>query len=233
MIRGKRHPFVGMSFFYTVFFFMECCKLEHMRITIIWFTVFVLLSVTVTTFAADLPSANRTTEVIVPIAVESPIEPVSGETVEPGLIYPVQAGTDESLLDEDELMKPDTRPLPDYPAPPIRESSDFFGLMLRMAFALGVTVALIVAIGWFLKGKIKGSVSRRMQVLDQFSFAPGKQVYLLQVYGRLLVVGSSGDRMVRLAEITDPDEKKEILLDVSHGITGKRFDEVLDDLENG
>lgn len=202
-----------------------------MRTIIICLTFMMLLAGSVIAPAVDLSPAGGTVEVTGPAAMAPPAEPVSSAPVEPGLMESIGNGTDESLLSEDELMKPDKRPLPDYPAPPIRESGDFFGLMLRMLIALGFTVTLIVATGWFLKGRIRKNVSRSMQVLDQFSFAPGKQVHLLQVYGRLLIVGSSGDRMVRLAEITDPDEKKEILLSVSHGITGKKFDEVLGDLE--
>lgn len=77
----------------------------------------------------------------------------------------------------------------------------FFTLAAIVA-ALGVVLILVRR---YTAGQITRHAGTQFRVIGQLSLQPKKQVYLLLVADRLLVVGAGDQAMTTLAEITDPE----------------------------
>jgi flagellar biogenesis protein FliO len=90
-------------------------------------------------------------------------------------------------------------------------------ILFKMLAALFLTIGLIVLCVWGLKvfwGKqgweSKQSSDRPLKVLASAHLAPRKQVHLIEVGKRILVVGSGRDEVTSLGVIQDPEEMEMI-----------------------
>jgi flagellar biogenesis protein FliO len=93
----------------------------------------------------------------------------------------------------------------------------FWYTVFRLLAALVLTIGLIVLCVWGLKvfwgkqgWKDKQSGDRPLKVLASAHLAPHKQVHLVEVGKRILVVGSGRDEVTSLGVIQDPEEMEMI-----------------------
>jgi flagellar biogenesis protein FliO len=81
--------------------------------------------------------------------------------------------------------------------------------LLKAFFTLAAIVAalfvVLVIVRRYAAGQITRNSGTQFRVIGQLALQPKKQVYLLLVADRLLVVGAADQAMTTLAEITDPD----------------------------
>jgi flagellar biogenesis protein FliO len=138
-------------------------------------------------------------------------------------------GSSENTLNFENGSSENTlsRKFSDYSEPPIKNDIDFYKLLFKMFFATVFVVAIILAIFVFLSKKGSLIRNRNMSLLDQFQFAPGKFVYLVEIYGKLFILGVSGDNITMISEITSIEEKRYIKLEVSQKKKIKKFDELI------
>ena len=84
----------------------------------------------------------------------------------------------------------------------------------RVLGALGIVIGLILALRWCGKWIFPAasgrSGSRAVEVLSRAPLSPKRQVVLLRIGRRIVVVTESGSQMNTLCEITDPDEVSEL-----------------------
>ena len=92
--------------------------------------------------------------------------------------------------------------------------------MVRMASALGVVLALILA----LLAVARSSVGRRLlpvggtpliKILGNGHLGSRKQIMLVAVAGEVLILGTTATDLVLLGTITDPEQLKTLLSDSS------------------
>ena len=83
------------------------------------------------------------------------------------------------------------------------------GTLLKAFFTLGAIVAVLavvlVLVRRYTAGQLAAKSGTQFRVIGQLALQPKKQVYLLLVADRLLVVGAADQGMTTLAEITDPE----------------------------
>lgn len=81
--------------------------------------------------------------------------------------------------------------------------------LLKAFFTLAAVVAALAVVLVLVRRYTAGQISRhagtQFRVIGQLALQPKKQVYLLLVADRLLIVGAADQSMTTLAEITDPD----------------------------
>ncbi len=81
--------------------------------------------------------------------------------------------------------------------------------LLKAFFTLAAVVAVLavvlVVVRRYAAGQISAKSGAQFRIIGQIALQPKKQVYLLLVADRLLVVGAADQGMTTLAEITDPE----------------------------
>lgn len=90
------------------------------------------------------------------------------------------------------------------PLPPYDESH-FFDELMNMLITLGFIVALFIALAWIMKKmqvtRVRyGNESSEIKVIDQRSFSPKSTLYLLEVYGKFLLIADSANGISTIAE---------------------------------
>lgn len=78
--------------------------------------------------------------------------------------------------------------------------------VLRVVGALAVLVPLAYLTTRLVGSRVGLRPGRAMRLVDTLPLGPGRALYLVEVGGRMLVIGVSGQRMERLAAVTDPEE---------------------------
>ncbi|MDO8690649.1 MAG: flagellar biosynthetic protein FliO [Dehalococcoidia bacterium] len=96
-------------------------------------------------------------------------------------------------------------------------SSDWLGPLAGMAVKLAFVIVLIYLVIRILKryvyrGAPATSARKPVSVLSSVSLAPNRMVYVLEVAGKLLVVGATSSQMSLLTEVTDPQSVEEVRL---------------------
>jgi len=95
---------------------------------------------------------------------------------------------------------------------------DLWESMVRMASALGIVLALILA----LLAVARSAVGRRLlpiggtplvKVLGSGQLGARKQIMLVAVAGEVLILGTTANDLIPLGKITDPDRLKTLLTD--------------------
>lgn len=95
---------------------------------------------------------------------------------------------------------------------------DLWESVVRMASALGIVLALILA----LLAVARSTVGRRflpvggtplVQILGSGQLGSRKQIMLVAVAGEVLILGTTATDLVPLGKITDPDRLKTLLAD--------------------
>jgi flagellar biogenesis protein FliO len=101
---------------------------------------------------------------------------------------------------------------------------DLWESMVRMASALGVVLALILA----LLAVARSSVGRRLlpmggtsliKILGTGHLGSRKQIMLVAVAGDVLILGTTATDLVLLGKITDPVQLKTLLADSSTALS--------------
>ncbi len=96
-------------------------------------------------------------------------------------------------------------------------SSDWLGPLAGMVVKLAFVIALIYLVVRILKryvyrGAPVASARKPVSVLSSVSLAPNRTVFVLDVAGKLLVVGATSSQMSLLTEVTDPQAVEEMRL---------------------
>ena len=78
--------------------------------------------------------------------------------------------------------------------------------VLRVVGALAVLVPLAYLTTRLVGSRVGLRPGRAMRLVDTLPLGPGRALYLVEVGGRMLVIGVSGQWMERLAAVTDPEE---------------------------
>lgn len=105
-----------------------------------------------------------------------------------------------------------TAPLP-LPEEAPNPSPGIFSTLVRLLFALGLTIGLIFATVWGLKiiwekkgWNALGDENKPIRVLTSAFLAPRKTIHLVEIGKRILVVGVGNDEVSCLDVITNPEE---------------------------
>lgn len=106
---------------------------------------------------------------------------------------------------------------------------DLWDSLVRMASALGVVLALILA----LLAVARSSVGRRLlpvggtpliKILGQGHLGSRKQIMLVAVAGEVLILGTTAADIVLLGHVTDPQQVNSLLSDSSPASGAGRSD---------
>ena len=110
-----------------------------------------------------------------------------------------------------------------YSEPHPLEEVNIWGALARSVVALGLVLSLMGGAVLFLRRYMPsvagGSTLNPVRVIGRVGLGPKQAIVLLQLPGRILVVGSAGGQLTTLAEITDPKDMAQ-LLQAAPGLPG-------------
>ena len=81
-------------------------------------------------------------------------------------------------------------------------------LLLGLSWKLGLVLALIYAVLWVAKRLTRVQVGRdpgQLRVVETVGLGPNRSLHLVQVGGRLLLVGATAQEITALADLTGVD----------------------------
>jgi flagellar biogenesis protein FliO len=123
---------------------------------------------------------------------------------------PLAVPTTQNALESTALRQPSGNTTPAQ-----RTTLSAGGEILKLFFALGIVIVLILLLRWLLQRylgvNVGGGKSGLVRVVSRTTLSPRQQVVLLQVGRRIVVVGDSAGTLTALAQITDDDEVANIL----------------------
>jgi flagellar biogenesis protein FliO len=130
-------------------------------------------------------------------------EPVSLPEAPPPLEAPSLTGTDREPV----------FPIEDLIGKPTKETDRFLSEFLNMLATLGLIIALILFIAWFLKrmvnAKIEGAnASSSIKIIDRRNLSPKTMIYMIEVNGKGIIVAESQNGVANLGTYP-PDEEEE------------------------
>ena len=113
---------------------------------------------------------------------------------------------------------------------PRRSSVDvwaYIRIIVVLALMIGVIYAIFLVMKKFLK--VKEDTGDGVQLLTSRTLGPGKQVQVVFVHGRYLILGVTNDNINLLGEITDPKEIEHIELYANEQAaqSGQTFGEII------
>jgi flagellar biosynthetic protein FliO len=85
-------------------------------------------------------------------------------------------------------------------------------LFYKMVFAVLVVVALAVGVMYFLKKllpKIARLPAKQIRIVETVSLGQHRNIYLVEVAGRRLLIGGTNETITRLADLSEPAELSE------------------------
>ena len=113
----------------------------------------------------------------------------------------------------------------------IRRTSVDVGAYIRIIVVLALMIGAIYAIFRVMKKflKVKEDTGDGVQLLTSRTLGPGKQVQVVFVHGRYLILGVTNDNINLLGEITDPKEIEHIELYANEQAaeSGQTFGEII------
>lgn len=95
---------------------------------------------------------------------------------------------------------------------PLEEPTDkFTGELYNMLITLGMVIGVIFALSWFLKRFLNAKVQQdnansNIKVLERRSLSTKSGIYLLEVYGKILVIAESPAGFQHLTTINHPPD---------------------------
>ncbi|NLK51768.1 MAG: FliO/MopB family protein [Syntrophomonadaceae bacterium] len=93
--------------------------------------------------------------------------------------------------------------LPEYSEPAVQEAPGLGGLFFRIVLSLAVIVLLSYFLIRLISNRFKISTSEWVNVLDHLSLGPNRSIFLIDVAGKVLVLGITDHSMVKIMEIED------------------------------
>jgi len=98
-------------------------------------------------------------------------------------------------------------------APPLAEA-DLTGAIVKMLAALALVLAVLVGLYWllrrFLPGQAPGASGGAMRLIGRLPLGPKKGVALVEVAGRVLVLGLGEQNVTLLATIDDQEKIRQL-----------------------
>lgn len=92
------------------------------------------------------------------------------------------------------------------------------GAALRVVLALAILVpAAYLVTKAFSRQASRWAKGRAVRVIDTAVLGPNRSVHLVEVAGRVLVVGATPEQVTLLSEISDPERVAELLIATSPG----------------
>lgn len=85
-----------------------------------------------------------------------------------------------------------------------------WGDLLRVLGALAVLLPLAYVTARSAGSRLAMRSGRAMRLVDTLPLGPGRALYLVEVAGRMLVIGASGQQIERLATVSDPEKVAEL-----------------------
>jgi flagellar biosynthetic protein FliO len=85
-------------------------------------------------------------------------------------------------------------------------------LFYKMVFAVLVVVALAIGVLYFLKRllpKIAHLPAKQIRIVETVSLGQHRNIYLIEVSGRRLLIGGTNETIMRLADLSEPAELSE------------------------
>ncbi len=142
---------------------------------------------------ASLPSPQSADSRGPVLPAAGPAEPAAAKDLSPGEALPPPTASADDLL----FLPTGTAPLPAFPVP------DPLSTTLRILTSLAVVIALVFGLSWFLqrRGPLGGPPIGR--VLGILPLDGHRSVYVVDVLGRILVLGVAEQGVSLLGEITD------------------------------
>lgn len=94
---------------------------------------------------------------------------------------------------------------PNYSEP--QEQDRFLQEFLSMITTLGIIVAVILFISWFLKRLVNSRIQQvntvsLIKIIDHRSLSPKSTIYLIEIYGKQLLVGETTHGIATLKEFS-------------------------------
>ena len=84
-------------------------------------------------------------------------------------------------------------------------------LFYKMTFAVLVVIALAIGVAYFLKKllpKIARLPAKQIRIVETVSLGQHRNIYLIEAAGRKILIGSTGETITRLADLSEPVEMK-------------------------
>lgn len=106
-----------------------------------------------------------------------------------------------------------------------------FPIIIRVFFSLFFVIALMIILAYLVKKFIPYSNIKRkenlIRVIDLTYLSPKKMIYIIEVAGEILVVGSDVNSLSLLTKIEDSEIKKNILANLKPVATNNYFSSML------
>jgi flagellar protein FliO/FliZ len=100
-------------------------------------------------------------------------------------------------------------------APPTLAESGLTAAIVKMLAALALVLAVLVGLYWFVRrflpGQTPGTAGGGLRLVGRLPLGPKRGLALVEVAGRVLVVGLSEQNISLLATIDDPDQVRQLI----------------------
>jgi flagellar biosynthetic protein FliO len=119
-------------------------------------------------------------------------------------------GTDKSVKQTENILKTQAKDV-NFPFAG-GEQFKTGELFYKMVFAVLVVVALAIGVMYFLKRllpKIAHLPAKQIRIVETVSLGQHRNIYLVEVAGRRLLIGGTNETITRLADLSEPAELSE------------------------
>lgn len=107
-------------------------------------------------------------------------------------------------------------------------SGELWGALLRLLMALVVILPLVYGVTYLYSRRMTaGRSGRALKVIDAVHLGPNRSIVLLEVAGRVLVIGVTPHHIATLAEVTDPEVVRGLVQGQGPGVS-KAFAKLLE-----
>jgi len=127
-----------------------------------------------------------------------------------------------------ELFAQSTGEVTAYKQPVSNFNFDFTSTLIKFTVATFVCIALLVAFKKYaLKSPFYGQENGNIKVFDFKMIAPGKYIYVVEIFEHIYILGLSNDNITKISEIREKEVIDAIRLKTDSNIKGKLFSEYL------
>ena len=118
-----------------------------------------------------------------------------------------------------------------YRQPVSNFNFDFTSTLIKFAVATIFCIVILVAFKKYaLKSPFYGQESGNIKVFDFKMIAPGKYIYVVEIFDHIYILGLSNENITKISEIREKEVIDAIRLKTDSNIKGKLFSEYLQKL---
>ncbi|HNY12820.1 MAG TPA: flagellar biosynthetic protein FliO [Candidatus Wallbacteria bacterium] len=126
------------------------------------------------------------------------------------------------------LLAQGTAEVSSYKQPVSNFNFDFTSTLIKFTVATIVCIVILVAFKKYaLKSPFYGKESGNIKIFDYKMIAPGKYIYVVEIFEHIYILGLANDNITKISEIREKEIIDTIRLKTDSNIKGKLFSEYL------